>query len=378
MALGTTGITTAAVGTALGSSSRDVGTLCKHSAINKWAKGKPVPYPSDTGVTDHERRFCNQGFDLNSVTSISISQLLSSAQANKDWTYIKPSGGANSPYRLGDFRGYNHNAVPPYNFNSFPVNVETTGSTANASFRILIDSNAELKLSDFVHFENYGNFSGWRYAIAYKKSNWNAADTRFAYGSSVSTSSNEIIIDVTFPEAGTYTVLPVITKETGVTSDAMESIYLPNGLRTVTVTKKNIYATVSITNDIYPSFTYDGNLFMFGNMMQLSVTNTTSGVSVPSTTGRLKFQIIYYDAYDTQLGEFTFTDYNNGDFTYSGTGAKSYTLDYNAGAPIYLPDYISYDMSMINKIEIYADVEKVSGSGLFQIAKMYKWTVYKN
>ena len=122
MALGTTGITTAAVGTALGSSSRDVGTLCKHSSINKWAKGKPVPYPSDTGVTDHERRFCNQGFDLNSVTSISISQLLSSAQANKDWTYIKPSGGANSPYRLGDFRGYNHNAVPPYNFNSFPVN----------------------------------------------------------------------------------------------------------------------------------------------------------------------------------------------------------------------------------------------------------------
>ena len=73
MALWTTGITTAAVGTALGSSSRDVGTLCKHSSINKWAKGKPVPYPSDTGVTDHERRFCNQGFDLNSVTSISIS-----------------------------------------------------------------------------------------------------------------------------------------------------------------------------------------------------------------------------------------------------------------------------------------------------------------
>jgi hypothetical protein len=83
---------------------------------------------------------------------------------------------------LGDFRGYNHNAVPPYNFNSFPVNIETTGSTANASFRILIDSNAELKLSDFVHFENYGDFSGWRYAIAYKKSTWNAADTRFAYG----------------------------------------------------------------------------------------------------------------------------------------------------------------------------------------------------
>lgn len=380
MALGTTGITTAAVGTALGTSSRDVGTLCKHSAINKWAKGKPVPYPSDTGVTDHERRFCNQGFDLNSVTSISISQLFTNATANKDWTYIKPSGGANSPYRLGDFRGYNHNAVPPYNFNSFPVNVETYGSTANASFRILIDSNAELKLSDFVHFENYGDFSGWRYAIAYKKSNWNAADTRFAYGSSVSTTSNEIIIDVTFPEAGTYTVLPVITKETGETSDALESIYLPNGLRTVTVSKKSAFATVTITNeyDINPSFSYDGNLYMFGNMLQLSVANSTSGVSVPSTTGRLKFQILYYDSSDNYLGEFFFTDEGNGDFDYSGTGTKTYTLDYNAGAPIYLPDYVSYDMDSINKLEIYADIEIVSGSGVFSPAKMYKWTVYKN
>ena len=91
MALGTTGITTAAVGTALGTSSRDVGTLCKHSAINKWAKGKPVPYPSDTGVTDHERRFCNQGFDLNSVTSISLSQLWTYDTPNKDWNYTPPS-----------------------------------------------------------------------------------------------------------------------------------------------------------------------------------------------------------------------------------------------------------------------------------------------
>ena len=85
-----------------------------------------------------------------------------------------------------------------------------------------------------------------------------------------------------------------------------------------------------------------------------------------------------YDSYDNFIGEFKFTDENNGSFQYGGTGTKTYTLDYNAGAPIYLPDYINYDMSMINKLEIYADVEKVSGSGLFSIAKMYKWTVYKN
>ena len=380
MALGTTGITTSKVGNALGTNSRDVGTLCSSSLINPWSKGKPIPYPTTEGITDYQRRMANQGFNLNDATSISISQLFASATANKNWTYTPPKGGINEPFRLGDFRGYNHKAEPPYNFNSFPTTVETYGNTAEASFRILKNSEAELGLSDFVHFENFGNFSDWRYAIAYKKSSWSAANTRFAYGSSVSTASDEIIIDVTFPETGTYTILPIITKETGETSDAMESIYLPNGLKSLVVNKKTAYATVTITNEssINPNFSYDGNLYMFGNMIQISITNSANGVSVPYSTGRLNFQILYYDSSDNYLGEFIFTDEGNADFDYSGTGTVTKTLDYNAGAPIYLPSYVSYDMGNINKLEIYADVERRSGNGVFSIAKMYKWTVYKN
>ena len=41
-ALPTTGITTTLVGTTLGVSSRDVGTLCTHPNINMWSKYKPV------------------------------------------------------------------------------------------------------------------------------------------------------------------------------------------------------------------------------------------------------------------------------------------------------------------------------------------------
>ena len=84
-----------------------------------------------------------------------------------------------------------------------------------------------------------------------------------------------------------------------------------------------------------------------------------------------------YDAYDNFIGEFKFTDDNNGSFNYSGSGAKSYTLDFNAGAPLFLPDYIG-DYSSVNRIVIYADVEKTSGSGVFQIAKLYQWECYKN
>ena len=60
MALNSTGITTSAVGNALGTTSRNVSTLCKHANINKWAKGKPVPYPQSAGVTDAIRKMANQ------------------------------------------------------------------------------------------------------------------------------------------------------------------------------------------------------------------------------------------------------------------------------------------------------------------------------
>ena len=378
MALPNTGITTSAVGNALGTTSRNINYLCQHTNINKWAKGKPVPYATTSGITDDNRKFANQGFDLNSVTSISIAQLWSAAKANKDWEYTPPTGGT-EPFRLGDFRGYNHSAVQPYNYNSFPTKVESYNTTCEVSFRILKDTNAELTLSDFAHFENYGSFSGWRYGIAYKHSSWNNADTQFMYGSSVTANTNEIIIEGTLPKSGTYDILPIITKETGTTTEALESIYLPNGYRTLIFEQKTAWATVTITNEynISPSYSWDGNLFLFGNMIQLSVTNSQTGVSIPSTYGRLYFQIMCYDAYDNFIGEFKFTDENNGSFQYGGTSEKTYTLDYNAGAPIYVPDYIN-DYSSINRIVIYADVERISGSGVFSIAKLYEWECYKN
>ena len=54
MALGTTNITTTLVGNTLGIASKDVGTLCSSSLINKWSKNKPVVYPAiaTAGITN--------------------------------------------------------------------------------------------------------------------------------------------------------------------------------------------------------------------------------------------------------------------------------------------------------------------------------------
>lgn len=52
MILGSAGITTGIVGNAIGSSSRDIGTLCTHNNINKWSKHKPIRYNKVEGLSD--------------------------------------------------------------------------------------------------------------------------------------------------------------------------------------------------------------------------------------------------------------------------------------------------------------------------------------
>ena len=51
MALETIKISTDLVGTTLGTSSRDVGTLCTHPAINMWSRYKPIKKNKVTGLT---------------------------------------------------------------------------------------------------------------------------------------------------------------------------------------------------------------------------------------------------------------------------------------------------------------------------------------
>lgn len=98
MALPNNNITTSMVRNELGESTNNVGQLCTSNKIYKWSPKKPYslipptdadmnkPYPPVDGLWRLQ---------------------------NGDVIYKKPSGGASDPYRLGDFRGYNHSAAPP-------------------------------------------------------------------------------------------------------------------------------------------------------------------------------------------------------------------------------------------------------------------------
>ena len=102
MALPNTGITTTLVGQTLGTSSRDVGTLCTHPNINPLSKWKPIRHPTVTGIEQGHLEFSNYGFNLPYFSTYQEA-------SNSNWEYLKPRGGAsNEPFRLGDFRNYEH------------------------------------------------------------------------------------------------------------------------------------------------------------------------------------------------------------------------------------------------------------------------------
>ena len=104
MALGTTGISTSLVASTIGAGSNDVGRLCTHQNVNKWSKWKPVSLPQVTGIDDTQ--LSNIDFGLIYPRSNNYVVI-----AGQKWTYNKPVGTASSPFRLGDFRGYYHQAI---------------------------------------------------------------------------------------------------------------------------------------------------------------------------------------------------------------------------------------------------------------------------
>lgn len=148
MALGTTNITTSLVGTTIGSASRDVGTLCSASLINKWSKYKPVIYPSIT-TTGNWWKAVDGNCGLSIPEYSNINNLVTAITNGVTWNYNKPTGGASSPYRLGDFRGYEHGSANPVSDYNCPSESYTAieGGVITISFingNVVVDGNLVL------------------------------------------------------------------------------------------------------------------------------------------------------------------------------------------------------------------------------------------
>ena len=181
---------------ALGESSNDLATLCKSENINIWSKCKPISckgefkeYPiredSDEIVTSSYNKYTcvvrcgmnipmdtyknlrnnygGEGFAINGCYNFYIDNVygrvggihgdISTSVSGKHF----PKGGANSPYRLGDFRNYNSKAISNMFQSSIPTlsNVEVYYSSTPKFNCVLyknagVDDNTNVTMEDII------------------------------------------------------------------------------------------------------------------------------------------------------------------------------------------------------------------------------------
>lgn len=109
------------VATTLNDTTYQIPHMCLNVNINKWSLHKPVVYPNKLGeLTEAEFQSVDYGLEPVVMTNANPGLALNlvnhvNAKGSVDWNYIRPTGGASSPFRISDFIGYQHNRNPWFN-----------------------------------------------------------------------------------------------------------------------------------------------------------------------------------------------------------------------------------------------------------------------
>ena len=111
--------------------------------INKWSFYKPVSYAKDFDMTELDFKNADDGFVFTDYAS--IDNLITALNNNSVWDYRLPTGGSSSPYRLGDFRGYDTEATEWFKFS---IHLSSSSITIN------IPSSIKDRLSYFDYWHS--------------------------------------------------------------------------------------------------------------------------------------------------------------------------------------------------------------------------------
>ena len=126
----------------LGSSSYDLGTLCRSSAINMWSRKKPIQVNQYQELTDAQWKQYNYGYTIPQYTNLPA--IWNAYVGGTGWTYTKPT----SYFRTTDFEGYSHNANSPFD-------VELLDTTP------AIGGTVRFSMEDISDILTWGDFAGF-------------------------------------------------------------------------------------------------------------------------------------------------------------------------------------------------------------------------
>jgi hypothetical protein len=140
--LGTANISIMDVRNILGFPSTDLGTLCTCNNINPWSKWKPIHCANTLTLNNELLKRNKYGIEILEANNPGMLVNLIKQNGNLGYKYNKPWGGAFSPYRLGDFRNYYHNALLPVSAfydDGDEVHVGGITSSNHGSYEVVIE-----------------------------------------------------------------------------------------------------------------------------------------------------------------------------------------------------------------------------------------------
>lgn len=335
--------------------------------VNKWAYHKPESYDSIFAMSDHERKMNNHGFDVTSITG-NIEDLF--RKAANSWAYILPDGGEHSPFRIGDFRGYNPNAKPPFDYRYIMTEGETYSGTYEGIWRVVVNDEAEIKMSDMSVFED-NNAS--HYMFVARKSNGN--NYEYIKSSMFSMNGDPTTIDcsINFPSDGTWECLFCIGQNTDTPIESRTDLaIMPDGYFTFTLVKKVAFVTITYVSpslsDVYYN-SMDYSLYI-GSPIRLKLKAFDPLAPVQSTEFKFGMIMELYDGGGSLMNSNSVYS-GNDEFTYSGVDEMEWQV-INFPTYLYLTNFFDqYQIESASKVRLIIDVQRVSGNGAISMDNVY-------
>lgn len=211
----------------LGEDSGDLATLCTSPEINVWAKYKPTDF--NAAFTDNWSKGKDGNYGLNITVDNRVSTWIALvaeySKPNNGYSniYKRPSGGATSPYRLGDFRGYNHKAKP-----EISDYLAVTNYAENSPISLSVEYNVITADGDQVSYKDVKVYKDLYFGYVITDI---SGKTLKLLATASTTSSYEVIIAARTLFAGNYRLYPMFCNVDYSTNHDLHGMYcyaIPN------------------------------------------------------------------------------------------------------------------------------------------------------